>query len=122
MEALGFSFFAAFVILWIFDFVTACAFVVFYEKTGQDLSLGEDFRRATDTIHNRSQIAGRLTMLLIMFQAIYWNGPEQIVIFFRKEICTIYRVIGTILGLTAIQAVIWTVLYGFGYNLLERVF
>jgi len=122
MKALGFSFLLAFSALWIFDFAAAGTFVVFYEKTGKDLSLGEDFRRAVDTIHKKSRIAGWMTTLFIMAQAIYWTGPEQIVIFFRKEIGTIFRVVVVLLFLTAIQAVIWTVLYGFGYDLITRFF
>ena len=122
MKALGFSFTGAFAALWVFDFVVAGAFVAFYEKTGKDLSLGEDFRRAVDTIHGKSKLAGYLAMSLVMAQAIYWSGPEQIVIFFRKEIGTVSRVVTALAGLTAIQALIWTVLYGFGYHLVTGQF
>jgi hypothetical protein len=122
MKALGFSFFWAFIAMWTFDFVVAGAFIVFYEKTGEDLSLGEDLRRATDTIHKTSRLAGYATMVLVIGQAIVWTGPEKIITFFRKEIGTIPRIIVILLVLTAIQAVIWTMIYGFGYDLLMRWF
>lgn len=122
MKAFGFSFLWAFIALWVFDFVTAGTFIVFYEKTGKDLSLGEDFRRATDTIHKKSWVVGWAMTLLVIVQAIYWTGPEQIVMFFRKEIGTIPRIVVTLFILTAIQAAIWTVLYGFGYGLVTRFF
>ena len=122
MKAMGFSFFSAFIAMWIFDFVVAGAFIVFYEKTGEDLSLGEDLRRATDTIHKTSWLAGYATMMLVIGQAIVWTGPEKIITFFRKEIGTIPRIIVILLALTAIQAVIWTMIYGFGYDLLTRWF
>jgi hypothetical protein len=122
MKAMGFSFLSAFIAMWIFDFVVAGAFIVFYEKTGEDLSLGEDLRRATDTIHKTSRLAGYAAMLFIIGQAIVWTGPEKIITFFRKEIGTIPRVALILLILTAIQAVIWTMIYGFGYDLLVRWF
>lgn len=122
MKALGFSFVPTFVALWIFDFVVAGAFVVFYEKTGKDLSLGEDFRRAVDTIRHKSKLAGFLTLAAVMLQAVYWSGPEQIVIFFRKEIKTISRIILVLLLLTQIQALVYTAVYGFGYDLMAQLF
>lgn len=122
MKAFGFSFIWAFIALWIFDFITAGAFIVFYEKTGRDLSLGEDFRRATDTIHKKSRLAGYATMTLVIGQAVFWTGPEKVITFFRKEIETIPRILVTLLILTAIQAIIWTILYGFGYDLVARFF
>ncbi len=122
MKALGFSFLSAFFALWLFDFVSAGAFIVFYEKTGKDLSLGEDFRRATDVVNSRSRIAGFTVTLGVIFLAIVWTGPEKIITFFRKEIRTIPRVIAVLLFLTAIQAVIWTMIYSSGYDLAAKLF
>jgi|SRR3989344_1538244 len=122
MKAFGFSFLWVFLALWVFDFAAAGFFVVIYEVTGKDLSLGEDLRRATDTIHRKSRIAGWLTVLFVIGQAVYWTGPEQIVIFFRKEIRTTSRVVATLFILTAIQAFIWTVLYWLGYDLVAKLF
>ncbi len=122
MKASGFSFIQAFLALWVFDFVAAGTFVVFYEKTGKDLSLGEDFRRATDVVSNKSWLAGFLVTLGVIFLAIVWTGPEKIITFFRKEIRTIPRVTAVLLVLTAIQAVIWAVIYSSGYDLVVKLF
>lgn len=122
MKHLGFAFLWAFVALWVFDFVVAGAFVFFYEKTGKDLSLGVDYRRAIDTAYKKSRITGIIAIVLFIIKAIFWTGPEQVVTFFRKEIRTILRVIIVLLVLTAIQAVIWTMIYGFGYGLVAKMF
>lgn len=116
-KVLEFPFFLTFLVLWTFDFTVAAVFIVVFEKTGKDLSLGEDFRRAADTIHKKSRWASHVVLLLIITKAIFWTGPEKIVTFFRKEIGTIAMVIAALLVLTAIQAFIWTILYGFGYGL-----
>ncbi len=122
MKALEFSLTEIFLALWVFDFVAAGFFVAIYEVTGKDLSLGEDFRRATDTINGKSRLAGYVVMLGVTILAIVWTGPEKIITFFRKEIGTIHRIIMVLLTLTAIQALIWAVLYWFGYDLVAKLF
>ncbi len=117
MKTLGFSFPWIFAVLWAYDFVVAGAFVLFYEKTGKDLSLGEDFRRATDTIHGRSRWAGYMAMAPIVVRGIFWTGPEKIITFFRKEIGTTSLIIAVLLVLTAFQALLWAILYDLGYGL-----
>ena len=116
-KTIGLSFFWIFVAIWVYEFIVAGAFIVFYTRTGEDLSLGVDFRRAMDTIQEKSRLAGYLAMAPIIVRAIVWTGPEKIVTFFRKEIGTVPRTIAVLLALTAIQALIWTVLYELGYGL-----
>lgn len=120
MKALGFSLLGMFIALWIFDFVVAGFFVVIYEVTGKDLSLGEDFRRATDTINGRSRVAGLLTTLGVIFIGIVWTGPEKVITFFRKEIGTTGRLVTVLTTLTAIQAFLYAALYNFAYDLAVR--
>lgn len=117
MKIFGFSFPWIFAALWAYDFAAAGAFIVFYEKTGKDLSFGGDFRRATDAIHRRSRLAGYMAMAPIVIRGIVWNGPEKIITFFRKEIATVPRIVLVLLVLTAIQAFIWAILYELGYGL-----
>ncbi len=121
-KALGFSLIEMFATLWVFDFIAAGFFIVIYEVTGKDLSLGEDLRRATDTINGRSRLAGYVAMLWIIILAIVWMGPEKIITFFRKEIGTIRRVVAVLIILTAIQAFIWSVFYWLGYDLVAKLF
>lgn len=118
MKTFGFSFLWIFAALWAYEFVAAGAFTLFYEKTGKDLSLGEDFRRATDTIREKSRLAGYAAMVPIALRAIFWTGPEKAITFFRKEIGTIPRVIIVLLVLTAIQSLVWAYLYDLGYGLI----
>lgn len=121
-KTLGASFLETLIAMWVFDFVVAGVFVVFFEKTGEDLSLGVDFRRAVDTIRQKSRVAGYVAVLLVVGQAIFWTGPEKIVTFFRKEIRTVPRVVALLLLLTAIQSLIWTFLYGLGYDVIRGWF
>lgn len=117
MKVLEFSFPWIFATLWIYDFIAAGAFVLFYEKTGKDISLGEDFRRATDTIHKKSRWAGYAAMAPIVIRGVFWTGPEKIITFFYKEIGSISRIVLVLLLLTGIQALLWVILYDLGYGL-----
>lgn len=116
MKALGHEFLAIFFAMWAFDIIVACAFVVIWYRTGNDLTLGEDYRRAADVIHSKSCFWGWLFFLGVIVKASFWDGPEHIVIFFRKEIKTETRMAIALLLLTALQAVLWAAIYSLGYD------
>lgn len=112
----GLSFWLIVLATWIFDFVIATAFLVASEKSGHDITLGEAFRRAADAVHSSSKLAGYLAFIYINAKAIIWDGPEQVVIFFKKEIGSMSRMIGVLVGLTFIQGIFWAWVYSFGYD------
>jgi len=118
LKAMGIRLLYAFIAMWLIDIVIAGVFLAIYAKTGHDISLGEDLRRATDAMHKKSKIAGYLSMLVTILQATVWSGPEQVVIFFRKEIGGMPRMVVVMLLLTAIQSAVWMYLYRTGYDLL----
>jgi hypothetical protein len=107
----------AFIIMWGVSILMAGVFLAIYAKTGQDLSLGEDLRRASDAIHEKSRLAGYLAISGVILQAAVWSGPEQVVIFFRKEIGSMPRMVAVTLFLTAVQTGVWMYLYRAGYDL-----
>jgi hypothetical protein len=55
-------------------------------------------------------------MLGVILQAAVWSGPEQVVIFFRKEIGSMSRMVAVLLFLTVLQTVAWMFLYRSGYD------
>jgi hypothetical protein len=117
---LGLPFVGVFAAIWVFDTAVAATFLAIYLKTDEDLSLGVDYRRAVDTLHQKSRWAGYGAVAMFVFQALFWTGPEQVVTFFRKEIGTIPRMISVMLVLTAVQSVFWAIVYGFGYDLVVK--
>ncbi len=116
MKAFGYEFLYLFLAMWAFDMIVAGAFLAFWQRTGKDLTLGEDYRRAADVILHKSRLAGMLAIAAVLLQASFWSGPEHIVIFFRKEIRTETRMALSLLVLTAIQAIFWTAIYNLGYE------
>ena len=116
MKSYGFSFVQTFLVLWLFDFVVAGVFVVLYEKTGKDLTLGGDYRRGVDVLFKKSKTAGILSFILTLLYAAVWSGPEYVVIFFRKEIATRSRLVLVLIFLAVVQAAFWTWVYSLGFE------
>ncbi len=116
LKALGHEFALIFLALWSFDLVVAASFLVLWDRTGIDLTLGEDFRRAANVIHGKSPVAGYLTFAVVIAQATFWSGPEQVAIFFRQEIGSRHRMAIVLIALTAMQAALWAAVYSLGYE------
>ncbi len=102
--------------IWIFDFISAIIFLSISEKSGHDITLGESFRRAIDTVRINSQIGGALLGLLLGIQALIWEGTVRLVVFFKKEISTIKRMVMALFVLTFFQGFFWAWIYSLGYE------
>lgn len=113
---MGYDAIGLFLLMWAFDLVVANAFVAIWKRTGEDVTLGESYRRAADAIHASHKLAGYLAFAGVAVKASFWDGPEHIVIFFHKEIKTELLMLFILLCLTAIQAAIWTPIYVMGFE------
>ncbi len=117
MIAAGFRPLTIFFTGWAFDFVVAMYFVIHERISGTDISLGSDYRRALDVLRTRRKLAWSIAIVGILAKASVWDGPEQIVMFFRKEISTWVRVSVVIALLAALQAAFWQMLWSLGYDI-----
>lgn len=114
MKYHGHDYWTIFLAAWAYNFVAAVGFYLLQTKSGQDITLGEAFRRAADVIHAKNRLAGYLTFLLVSVKAIVWEGPEQIVIFFR--LVGTGRILLTLVALSMIQGLFGAWLYSTGYD------
>lgn len=116
MKFYGLTFLQTALATWLFDFLIAWAFMAISERSGQDITLGESFRRAVDVLKNKSQVIGWSVFFYLNIKATIWDGPEMVVIFFKKEIGTIFRMTGVLVVLTLVQGIFWAWAYGLGYD------
>lgn len=114
MKYHGHDYWTIFLATWAYDFLAAAAFYLLQTKSGLDITLGEAFRRAADVIHAKNRLAGYLIFLLVSAKAIAWEGPEQIVIFFRLTGAT--RILISLVALSLIQGLFGAWLYSTGYD------
>lgn len=99
-----------------FDFWVAWSFMVYSLRTGKDVTFGEGYRRALDVVHRESKIIGFLGMVGVNAKATIWDGPEQVPIFFKKELGSFERMVGILVPLSIIQGIFWAWLYSYGYE------
>lgn len=114
MKYRGHDYRTIFLATWAYDFIAAAAFYQLQTRSGQDITLGEALRRSADIIHGESRVAGYLTFLLVSVKAIIWEGPEQIVIFFR--LVGAARILISLVALSMIQGLFGAWLYSTGYD------
>jgi hypothetical protein len=114
MKYRGHDYWTIFFATWAYDFLAASAFYLVQTKSGQDITLGEALRRSADIIHGENRIAGYLTFMLVSVKAIVWEGPEQIVIFFRLAGAT--RIMISLVALSLVQGLFGAWLYSTGYD------
>ncbi|NTW30488.1 MAG: hypothetical protein HGB34_01170 [Candidatus Moranbacteria bacterium] len=116
MKYFEFGFWSIAAAIFAYDLIVAFSFLYLNEKTKQDVTLAEGFRRAVDALHKRSRIAGLSMFLLVIGRATIWDGPEQVVIYFRKELQTMFRMSALLVAITSFQSLFWTWVYGLGYD------
>jgi ABC-type transport system involved in multi-copper enzyme maturation permease subunit len=108
--------------MWIFDLVTAWALLALCLKSGQDLTLGRQYRKSYSLIANRSRVAGVISFLVLFAKSIIWDGPERLVEFwyieFEKKMSCGY---GALVALAALQAIFWSTVYWMGFDALSHV-
>ncbi len=114
MKYRGHDYWTIFLATWAYDFIAAAAFYQLQTKSGQDITLGEALRRSADIIHGESRVAGYLTFLFVSVKAIIWEGPEQVVIFFR--LVGAAHILISLVALSLIQGLFGAWLYGTGYD------
>lgn len=117
MKNLGFSYLVTVATMWlIIDITSASAFVIIYERTGRDMTLGRSYRRMTNVIMKHSKIAGIVVFIYEITLASFWAGPDYVVLFFRDELNTRLRLAIALIGITAAHAFLWTAVYWFSYE------
>ena len=114
MKYRGHDYWTIFLATWAYDFIATAAFYQLQTKSGQDITLGEALRRSADIIHGESRVAGYLTFLFVSVKAIIWEGPEQVVIFFR--LVGAAHILISLVALSLIQGLFGAWLYGTGYD------
>lgn len=118
----GLGFWKISAVMWAYDLVIAFFFLYTNEKSGHDITLAESFRRAVDELHRHSKLTGTVVLLGVVLRATIWDGPEQVVIFFRKELGSLTRMSLLLILITSGQALFWTWVYGLGYEGLSELF
>jgi len=108
--SLGLYFFIA----WFGNNIKAVGAVKMAEAFDKDLSFGKAFRRVFDRVKARSPWIANLWMIWINTIGILWDGPDQVMFFYHKELNSASRRWIFLLPTTAVQAIFWIWAYSEG--------
>lgn len=110
------SFPQIFMATWMFDIACCAVAIVGCLKAKQDLTLGEAHRRAFEAVSNSSALAGCIYRLIQHPMATLWDGPEQLVFFYKKELRGFVKVASVVVCLTLFQGAFWAWAYSLGHE------
>ncbi|MCW1888631.1 MAG: hypothetical protein KIH67_003710 [Candidatus Moranbacteria bacterium] len=119
LNALHLHFGWIFLFGWVYDIICAVYFVILDHKKGIDLTLGSNTRRSLDVLKTKSRPIWILVLSGIFSKAAVWDGPERVVMIFRKELNTWWRVSVIVMLLAALQAAFWQAFWTWGYETVE---
>ena len=83
-------------------------------NSGKDLTWGEAHRRAHDGVYAYNHIAGWIYRIVQHVVGTIWDGPEQIAIFYAKELRTKTKMVIFAVALSIPQAAFWAWAYTLG--------
>ncbi|HXK37636.1 MAG TPA: hypothetical protein VJ579_01050 [Candidatus Paceibacterota bacterium] len=107
--------------MWLFDTITAYALYEICLRSGEDLTLGRQYRKSYELVKKKSRLLGFGTILFLVIKSIIWDGPERLLEFWHKEFAgKKQRAIGTLVFLAAFQAIFWVILFWMGYDYITK--
>lgn len=104
--------------MWIFDFVTAWSLLYLCIRSGEDLTLGRQYRKAYELIRAKSRISGLVSLSILIVKGVIWDGPEKLVEFWFKELNSSNKRLFALFCASFFQAIFWTTIYWLGLDLL----
>lgn len=119
-RAIGATFTATAAVMFVFDLLMAWMLWTICLRSGQDLTLGREYRRSTILLYGRSRLAGHAAFLLLLAKSVVWDGPERLVEYFHFELENrMAMAMGMLCAMALLQALFWTALYWGGLEVLS---
>ncbi|NCU41684.1 MAG: hypothetical protein EOM19_03080 [Candidatus Moranbacteria bacterium] len=112
-----FSDLSVFMVLWVLNSIIALSIVYIGDATKVDITLMEGVRRCLESMQERFSAVTLITTIGLLFFHFIWSCPSQTFFLIRKKHFLIERFwVGAILGISAFQMLLWTIVYLQGYE------
>ena len=112
----GLSDVSIWLVLWSLNLLFSSAVVLFNDRFQIDITLMEAVRRFTNKTSGKSRLLGWFMELIVMIRLLLWDGPCQILIYFRERLPSRLLRISLFVGASGVQMFIWAKLYSLGYE------
>jgi hypothetical protein len=81
-----------------------------------DMTLMQGLRKLTDAAIHKTGGFGRLLELVIFVRLLLWDGPCQLLIFFRNRLPSPLLRVGFFVAASGLQMFLWAQIYELGYQ------
>lgn len=121
----GFSDIFIWLVLWGLNLLFSLGVVLFNDRCNIDIILMKTVRALTTKAAQKSHWLGWLMELVVLVRLLFWDGPCQILIYFRERLSSKPLRVSLFVGSSGVQMFIWAKLYSLGYesvgDLLKKV-
>lgn len=112
----GFSDLHLWLTLWALNLVYSGAVIILNERSSIDFTLMETSRRLTNSAAKKSKWAGRFIELAVFIRLLLWDGPDQLLIFFKERLPSRLLKGAFFVVTSGFQMFIWAQLYILGFE------
>ena len=116
LRSQGLSTQAIWLLLWAANLAISGGFVLCNDRWQVDLTLMEGLRRLINATGCRRHWLGRSLEIAIFVRLLIWDGPCQLLIFFRERLPSRAARMGFFIATSGLQMLLWSQLYAVGYD------
>lgn len=109
-------------LFWGANLCISAGFILCNDLLQVDLTLMQGLRKLTERAARRSKWVGIPLEMIIFVRLLLWDGPCQLLIFFRRRIPSPPAQALFFLATSGIQMFVWAKLYTLGYDSVSELF
>lgn len=117
----GFTEYSIWIILWSLNLILSGSVILFNDYIKVDITLMQTARKFINTLLERKKIMGYLLELAIILRLLFWDGPDQLFIFFRQRLRSKVMQVCFFIISSGLQMFVWAKIYSYGYNGISEI-
>ena len=103
-------------LFWVANLLISVAFITCNDLLGVDITLMQGLRKLTTATLRRSICFGILLELAVFIRLLLWDGPCQLLIYWRARLPSTPHQIIFLIVASGIQMFVWARIYALGYD------
>jgi hypothetical protein len=103
-------------ILWGANMLISAAFIFGNDRLRMDITLMQSLRNLVTATLRRSRWLGLVLEALLFMRLLLWDGPCQLLIFFRPRLASKTRRLCLFMAASGLQMLVWIQIYDLGYE------
>ena len=117
----GISDYTIWFILWTLNLILSGSVILFNDYIKVDITLMQTARKFINALIERKKIMGYLLELAIVLRLLFWDGPDQLFIFFRERLRSKVVQVCFFTISSGFQMFVWAKIYSYGYDGISEI-